>query len=371
MPDKSQVVEKCYNEMMLEKVLNKLLFISFETLFTDKESFKTDLNYQAPSSFLISSLKELQKRGFHLIFFKQSSSSVSELSFECLSQTLLSEEIRTELIVRDNKTHFLSNCLRLVAEKPIDKNNSFIVKKKKDINLLLVEDIAKALDIPEIILSEVSSEASTNHIFSSWKKISHYIIHRHRISVVKRQTRETNVLMKIHLDGEGEARVKTGIAFFDHMLESLSKHSGIGLEIDIQGDIAVDAHHTIEDCGIALGQGIRLALGDKYGIARYGFLLPMDETLAHCALDLSGRAYLNFSLPDIENFRQNINGFPLEMLEHFYKSLTDHAQINLDIQLKGKNAHHLIEASFKAFAKCLGQAIDQVGQGMPSTKGCL
>ena len=178
--------------------------------------------------------------------------------------------------------------------------------------------------------------------------------------------------MKVNLDGTGKYKVDTGVGFFDHMLELFSKHSLIDLEVKVKGDLYVDEHHTVEDVGIVLGQAIRTALGDKRGIERYGFLLPMDETLAEVALDLSGRSYLVWN---VEFKREKIGDFPTELFEEFFKAVADNLQANLHVNLRyGKNDHHKAEAIFKAFARALRFAVSRDKRAanlLPSTKGKL
>ena len=189
---------------------------------------------------------------------------------------------------------------------------------------------------------------------------------------LKRKTTETSIAMKVNLDGTGKYKVDTGVGFFDHMLELFSKHSLIDLEVKVKGDLYVDEHHTVEDVGIVLGQAIRTALGDKRGIERYGFLLPMDETLAEVALDLSGRSYLVWN---VEFKREKIGDFPTELFEEFFKAVADNLQANLHVNLRyGKNDHHKAEAIFKAFARALRFAVSRDKRAanlLPSTKGKL
>ncbi|MCX7797262.1 MAG: imidazoleglycerol-phosphate dehydratase HisB [Melioribacter sp.] len=186
-----------------------------------------------------------------------------------------------------------------------------------------------------------------------------------------RETKETNIHIKLELDGEGNARIDTGIGFFDHMLEQIARHANLNLIIKVKGDLKVDEHHTVEDTGIALGEAIKKALGDKKGIKRFGFMLPMDDSIAQCAIDLSGRSYLNFNC----NFnREKVGGFPTELVEEFFRGLASGLMANIFIEAKGKNEHHKIESIFKAFAKALNEAIrldERTKNKLPSTKGLL
>ncbi len=191
-----------------------------------------------------------------------------------------------------------------------------------------------------------------------------------RETAVIRRTNETAIEIELNLDGSGESSIETGIGFFDHMLILFAKHSGCDLNLKVQGDLEVDGHHTIEDTGIALGKCIKEALGDKAGIRRYGSaLIPMDETLAECALDLSGRGYLVFNA----EFTAELAGdFPLEMVEEFFRAVAFNGEFNLHLNLRyGKNNHHMAEGIFKAFAHALKEAVVVDGFDVLSTKGVL
>ncbi|WP_428714964.1 bifunctional histidinol-phosphatase/imidazoleglycerol-phosphate dehydratase HisB [Thermomonas hydrothermalis] len=201
-----------------------------------------------------------------------------------------------------------------------------------------------------------------------WAGIAHALADAPRQALVERNTRETKLRVELDLDREAEPQVATGLAFFDHMLEQIGKHGGFALTIRAQGDLHVDEHHTVEDTALALGQALREALGDKRGIARYGFTLPMDETLASAALDFSGRPYLVFE----GTFRrERVGDLPTELVPHFFRSLCDAAGLNLNLKVQGDNDHHQIEACFKAVARALRQAIRREGAALPSTKGVL
>lgn len=194
-----------------------------------------------------------------------------------------------------------------------------------------------------------------------------------RIAYVERKTNETDIKLELHIDGTGQAKIDTGIGFFDHMLNSFTKHGVFDLKAIVKGDLYVDSHHTIEDTGIVLGEAIKKAIGDKKGIKRYGQrLLPMDETLVMCAIDLSGRPYLSFDM----NFTvDQVGYFDTEMVNEFFYAVAYSAGMNLHIkQINGSNNHHLIEAAFKAFAKALDEAtqIDpRMRDEVLSTKGAL
>ncbi len=207
-------------------------------------------------------------------------------------------------------------------------------------------------------------------IARSWDEITAFLFAGSRRAEVRRTTRETDIHIAIDLDGSGRTDISTGLGFFDHMLEQIGKHSGMDLTIHVKGDLNVDEHHTIEDTGIALGTCIAKALGDKRGIARYGFCLPMDDCLCQVALDFSGRPWLVW---DAEFHREKVGDMPTEMFLHFFKSFSDAAAINLNIKAEGTNEHHKIEGIFKALARALKMAINRDIHHfeLPSSKGVL
>ena len=189
-----------------------------------------------------------------------------------------------------------------------------------------------------------------------------------RRSEVSRRTRETEIDVRVNLDDSLPIRVTTGIGFFDHMLEQLAKHGGFALELTCKGDLEIDEHHTVEDCGLALGEALRRALGSKVGIARYGFLLPMDEARAQVAIDLSGRAFCEFS----GHFnREAVGGLPTELVPHFFRSLAESLAAAMHVTVTGENSHHMIEACFKGVGRALRQAFRRESRELPSTKGVL
>jgi len=201
-----------------------------------------------------------------------------------------------------------------------------------------------------------------------WASIAHELADAPRVSRVRRNTRETRIEVALDLDRSAEPKVSTGLGFFDHMLEQIGKHGGIALELRCEGDLHIDEHHTVEDSALALGQALREALGDKRGIGRYGFTLPMDESLASAALDFSGRPYFVF---EGEFARDRVGGLPTELVPHFFRSLCEGAGLNLNLRVQGENDHHKVEACFKAVARALRQAVKREGRELPSTKGML
>ena len=204
----------------------------------------------------------------------------------------------------------------------------------------------------------------------SWDKISELLFAGERTAEVRRTTKETDIHIKVNLDGTGKCDISTGLGFFDHMLEQIGKHGMMDLTIHTKGDLEVDEHHTIEDTAIALGECILQALGDKRGIERYGYCLPMDDCLCSVALDFGGRPWLVW---DAEFKREKIGEMPTEMFLHFFKSLSDASKMNLNIKAEGQNEHHKIEGIFKALARALKMAVrrDIYHYELPSTKGML
>lgn len=205
---------------------------------------------------------------------------------------------------------------------------------------------------------------------TDWKRIYEFLKLEARSASITRKTNETDIYINLNLDGTGKSKIDTGIAFFDHMLDQISRHGQMDLEITVKGDLEVDEHHTIEDTAIALGEVFAKALGNKLGIERYGFCLPMDDCLAQAAIDFGGR---NWLIWETEFKREMVGKMPTEMFYHFFKSFTDGAKANLNIKAEGINEHHKIEAIFKAFAKAIKVAVKRDTEKMilPSTKGML
>ena len=202
----------------------------------------------------------------------------------------------------------------------------------------------------------------------SWTQVAHEIVDAPRLGRARRATRETNIQVEVDLDAPAEAQVSTGIGFFDHMLEQLGKHGGFALKLSCEGDLEVDEHHTVEDCALALGAALKEALGDRRGIGRFAFDLPMDEADAKVLLDLSGRPWLKFR----GRFeRERVGGLPTELVEHFFRSLAEASGATLHIRVRGENTHHMIESCFKGVGRALRQAIAREGGSIPSTKGVL
>lgn len=240
--------------------------------------------------------------------------------------------------------------------------------------------LAKNLGCKAILLSEKNQAEellTTNDLATScafvaenWDEISDFLFAGERKASIQRTTKETDISIELDLNGKGKTIIETGLGFFDHMLEQIGKHANIDLSIRVKGDLNVDEHHTIEDTAIALGEALYKALGNKRGIERYGFCLPMDESLCTVAIDFGGRPWIVW---DVEFKREKIGDMPTEMFMHFFKSLSDAAKMNLYIKAEGENEHHKIEGIFKALAKAIKMAIkrDIFNYELPSTKGVL
>jgi imidazoleglycerol-phosphate dehydratase / histidinol-phosphatase len=202
----------------------------------------------------------------------------------------------------------------------------------------------------------------------TWAEIARRLATVQRIARVERRTKETHVRVELNLDQESPIQVSTGLGFFDHMLEQIAKHGGFSLQLSCTGDLHIDEHHTVEDCALALGQTLKAALGDKRGVQRYGFLLPMDEALAQVALDLSGRPYFVF---EGRFGRDQIGQLPTELVPHFFRSLAESLGAAINLKVTGENTHHMIEACFKGVGRALRQAVRITDAELPSTKGAL
>ena len=263
-------------------------------------------------------------------------------------------------------------------EEQYDLKNSYVLGDR-----ITDMELAKNLGSKGIYLSENPElgadeiETSKQDIFNAialkstdWKEIYEFLKLKNRVAEITRNTNETKIYIKINLDGSGKNEISTGLKFFDHMLDQIGRHGAMDLTIKVDGDLEVDEHHTIEDTMIAFGELFNKALGDKLGIERYGFCLPMDDCLAQVAVDFGGRNWLEW---EAEFKREKIGDMPTEMFFHLFKSFTDGAKCNLNIKAEGTNEHHKIEAIFKAFAKAIKMAVKRDANKMflPSTKGML
>lgn len=255
--------------------------------------------------------------------------------------------------------------LQKYLDAGFDLNKSYVIGDRvTDVQL------AKNLGTQSILFSS-KAEQDPTFTAQSWKEIYDFLRLPDRRAKVERKTKETEIVVSLNLDGTGKTNISTGLGFFDHMLDQIGRHAGIDLDIRVSGDLHVDEHHTIEDTAIALGQALSEAIGDKKGINRYGFLLPMDDSLAQVAIDFGGRPWLVW---DAEFRREKVGDMPTEMFYHFFKSFADASKCNLNIKVEGDNEHHKIEAIFKALAKSIKMAVKRNKDGLnklPTTKGLL
>lgn len=331
--------------------------------------------------YAISSLKKLQDFGYELVMVSnqdgRGTASFPEADFQKPQQKMLNilknEGIEfSEIFIDDsfpeaNSPYRKPNTgllTQYLASKSIDLNNSFTIGDRET-DVKLAENLGcKAIRYAAL----KDSRAALTSI--NWQEITYFLTQkRDRLVNLERNTNETKITLSLNLDGSGKHQIDTGLKFYDHMLDQLAKHSGVDLTLTVKGDLEIDEHHTIEDTAIALGKAFKQALGDKRGIERYGFLLPMDEALVQCAIDFSDRAYFIY---EGKFDREYVGDFPTEMFEHWMKSFSEHAGMNLNLKIiDGNNTHHMIEASFKALAKSIKQAISITGTELPSTKGVL
>lgn len=246
-----------------------------------------------------------------------------------------------------------------------DLENSYVIGDR-----LTDVKLAQNLGSKSILITSELGNSDATFEAENWDQIAEFLFAGERKATVSRKTKETDINISINLDGNGKANISTGLGFFDHMLEQIAKHGGIDLDINVKGDLHVDEHHTIEDTAIALGEALYMVLGNKRGIERYGYSLPMDDCLCSAVLDFGGRAWLVW---DADFKREKIGEMPTEMFLHFFKSLSDAAKMNLNIKAEGDNEHHKIEGIFKALARALKMAIkrDIYKYELPSTKGML
>ena len=286
-------------------------------------------------------------------------------------------DIDTIVSVKGNDVLFEKNVIHNLYRINKQLNYAIMIVAEKDI----LPPVTNALDIlkNESIAFDVCDKADENPAinlyiskksFTSWDEVYKKLESSLRKVSHTRNTNETKITIELNPDGNGVYQISTGLGFFNHMLEQLSKHSNMDLMIDVKGDLQIDEHHTIEDTAIALGEAMALAMGNKKGMERYGFLLPMDDCLSQVAIDFGGRSWLVW---DAEFKREKIGDVPTEMFYHFFKSFCDAAKCNLNIKAEGTNEHHKIESIFKAFAKAVKMAVsvNYESDVLPTTKGVL
>ncbi|TVQ48811.1 MAG: imidazoleglycerol-phosphate dehydratase HisB [Gammaproteobacteria bacterium] len=239
-----------------------------------------------------------------------------------------------------------------VARTRFDREHSVLLADDR------LAEVARTLGLPRLALD-------ADH---SWPLLARELTGQARRARVTRRTKETAISVEVDLDAEGPQEISTGIGFYDHMLEQIAKHGGFALKLSCQGDLHIDEHHTVEDCALALGSALDRALGERRGIGRYGFLLPMDETRAEIAIDLGGRPYAVF---EGDFPRNEVGGLSTEMVPHFFRSLAETLRAAIHVRVWGENTHHMVEASFKGVGRALRQAFTREGRELPSTKGVL
>jgi imidazoleglycerol-phosphate dehydratase/histidinol-phosphatase len=237
----------------------------------------------------------------------------------------------------------------------VDRDNSLMVgDRETDLGF------ARNIGVPGFLLNPEDPDG--------WKEIVRAVLDQPRTATVIRKTKETNISVSVDLDATDPISINTGIGFYDHMLDQVARHGGFSLQVECRGDLEIDEHHTVEDVALALGQAIKEALGDKRGIGRFGFVLPMDETQAQVAIDLGGRPYLVF---EGEFTRTEVGGLPTELVPHFFRSLGDSLGAAIQLSVTGENTHHMVEACFKSTGRALRAALERKGDDLPSTKGTL
>lgn len=355
--------------------MKKYLFLDRDgTLIREPEDFQIDsMKKFSLLPEVVSSLKSLVQSGYSLVMVSNQDGlgtpQYTQDSFDEVQRVLIhilqSEEIHFEELLicphfsqqgcacRKPKTELVFNYL---ARNDWERANSYVIGDRST-----DAELARNMGLKSFVLGPGLN----------WRTITNHILFKPRTGNVNRTTAETTIRLALTLDGQGDSKIDTGLGFFDHMLEQIVKHSGMDLKLSARGDLNVDQHHLIEDVALSFGEAIKEALGQKRGLARYGFWIPMDEASARGTVDLSGRPALvmNVSYPSRE-----VGGLQVEMVEHFFKSLCDSAGLGLHLEASGENTHHVVEGLFKVFGKILGQAIQKSEMNkfaVPSTKGLL
>ncbi|MCU5774301.1 bifunctional histidinol-phosphatase/imidazoleglycerol-phosphate dehydratase HisB [Erwiniaceae bacterium BAC15a-03b] len=355
--------------------------MSQKTLFIDRDGtiiseppadFQVDrMDKLAFEPDVIPALLELQKAGYQLVMITNQdglgTSSFPQADFDgpqnLMMQILTSQGVKfDQILICPHKPEDNCDCRKpkvqmveaWLGDGVLDKVHSYVIgDRATDIEL------AENMGIGGLRYAKDGL---------NWQQISQQLTKRDRYARVNRNTKETQIEVEVWLDREGGSKINTGVGFFDHMLDQICTHGGFRMNIEVKGDLYIDDHHTVEDTGLALGEALLKALGDKRGIGRFGFVLPMDECLARCALDISGRPHLEYKA---EFNYQRVGDLSTEMVEHFFRSLSYSMASTLHLRTKGKNDHHRVESLFKAFGRTLRQAIRVEGNTLPSSKGVL
>jgi len=354
----------------------KVLFIDRDgTLIEEPEDFQVDaIEKVSLVPDVIASLLELARYGYRFVLVSNQdglgTASFPQADFDICQQHTLG-------LFASQGVHFdeIFICPHLPDENcACRKPRTGLLTRylaATDINLALsavIGDRSTDLDLAERIGVQGLLVNTDDPAALTWPDIVELLCHSDRVATVERRTNETKISVSVNLDSAKNTRISSGIGFFDHMLEQIAKHGGFGLLLECDGDLNIDEHHSVEDTAFCLGSALRSALDNKFGIGRYGFLLPMDESEAKVALDLSGRASFRFSA----NFpRERVGEMSTEMVEHFFRSLAESLGAALHIEVEGENTHHMIEACFKSVGRVLRQAIARTGTDLPSTKGTL
>lgn len=352
----------------------KVLFIDRDgTIISEPpEDFQVDrMDKLAFEPDVIPALLSLQRAGFKLVMITNQdglgTDSFPQVEFDgphnLMMQILSSQGVQFDDVLicphlpadncdcRKPKTKMVEAWL---AEGALDVANSYVIGDRTT----------------DVVLANNMGITGLHYVQNglTWSAIEQQLTKRDRHALVQRNTKETQVSVEVWLDREGNSKFNTGVGFFDHMLDQIATHGGFRMNIEVKGDLYIDDHHTVEDTGLALGEALLKALGDKRGIGRFGFVLPMDECLARCALDISGRPHLEYKA---EFSYQRVGDLSTEMVEHFFSSLSYTMASTLHLKTKGKNDHHRVESLFKAFGRTLRQAIRVEGNTLPSSKGVL
>lgn len=353
---------------------DKFLFIDRDgTLIHEPEDGQIDrIDKFCPKEGVFEGLRQLSQAGYRLVMVTNQDGLGSrffpkrdfEHCHELLMRLFASQGIEFESVRicphwEQDHCHCRKPNTALVHDylinQVIDRTESYVIGDR-----VTDEQFADNMGVQALLLGEQG--------FGNWHDLTRYLLTKPRQVSISRQTKETGITLSLELDCPGEVSINTGIGFFDHMLEQLFKHMAVSAQVDAKGDLWTGDHHTVEDTAIVIGQALRQALGDKRGIERFGFVLPMDDSQAQVAVDLGGRAYCVF---EANSGPCDLGGMSTEMVPHFFRSLADSLQATVHIHVRGENTHHQIEAAFKGLGRAFRQAVQRTGNELPTTKGIL